>query len=1441
MKLTTLVSGNFVIQRYTMKSILKLLLLFISSGNLICFGQQTRIRLEHISIEQGLSQSEVNCIYQDKEGFLWFGTLDGLNRFDGYDMAIYRKNTDIPNGISNNYIQSIYEDRSGNLWIGTLGGGINKYDRNRDAFTSYRHQNNNPKSIVNDYVSYITQLKNGKLLFATQRGLIVIEPDNLNKAVPEFKNYLNFEINAILEDKDGIIWLATWDGLYKVKFNKQKVPEVITHYIFNPANHSGIASNGVFSLYQDKEGSLWIGTNNGLDRLAPRMLNSTGKVEFEHFQNTENCENCLPNNQVMAIHEDRTGKLLIGTRGGGLSYFDKKNTFFTYKAEKYDPASLSNNSVKCLFEDRTGVLWIGTLGGGVNKLDLLRKQFNSYEIVLNNSKHTPSNFIRAIYEDENKLLWIGTLDGGLFSFNRKTNSYSQFKQINNEIEYDKAARNSSTSIYGKNVFSIIKGDNGQIWVGTNGGINIINQKTGKLTHHAMDYQNPDSLISNSVFSIEKDDDGTFWIGTWGALHHYLPAEKGAKGRFVRYTNNINDTNSISDNIVRHVYNDPQSSDLWISTMNGGLNRVMKDKDNQLVKFVQYRQNSNNPAGISSNEVNMVLRSKAGDLWIATNDGLNKLIPGKDPYHGTFVKFKEKDGLSGNHVQSILEDAKGNLWIGTNKGLSRFNPATSEFSNFDVSDGLQSNEFSEHTCFLSHSGEMFFGGVNGFNSFFPDSIKKNNHRPIAKITNLLIFNKTVPIGKPDDDRSTLTKSITQTSEITLSYKDNVFTIEFSALHFASPEKNKYAYKMEGFNENWLYTDSKNRKATFTNLKGGSYTFKVKASNNDGLWQEEPTVLKIRITPPIWKTWQFFILYILILIAIIYTIFKEIKTKEKLKSEIAYKNLEKEKAEELNQMKLQFFTNISHEFRTPLTLIISPIENLLNTIKANSFLKEQLTVMHRNSQYLLRLINELMDFRKAETGSWKLNAGKHNLVAFVREIATTFNDIADKRHISFQFTADIEEIGVWFDREMLIKILNNLIYNAFKFTPDGGQIKVVIQKNMKESDPATFQYKYEIKDDVSNLKNYVAIKVIDNGIGISGQSIGNIFNRYYQVGSSDSVKHIGSGIGLALTKNLVLLSKGEIIVSSERDKGSEFIVKLPLGESHLSELEKITDEDAGESHDTIKLVNPSDEFGKNNESGDYPVEDTVMPLILVVEDNDEMRHFIKQNLGKKFRVIEAVNGLEGFKMATERIPDLIVSDVIMPELGGIQLCKKLKKDVLTSHIPVVLLTALAAVSNQIEGLETGADDYISKPFNYKLFEIRIENLIRSRKKLRERFGKEIEIESKDFTLNRRDQEFLDKAIKLVKEKIAEPELSVDNLSKDLGMSRIHLHRKITALTDQTPSEFIRTIRLKEAARLLAENRLSISEIAYRVGFTAPSYFTTCFGKQFGISPKEYLGRK
>lgn len=1412
-------------------NIILLICLFIES---FCFGQELNQKFNHISLNQGLSSSEVNCIIQDHRGFMWFGTQYGLNRYDGYTIKSFYNDQENTNSLSDNYILSLFEDSKGNLWVGTNSGGLNRFNREKEEFEKFINNTLLEGSVSGSAVTCIYETKSGDLLIGTNLGLDLLLTDNHSDSI-SFRRLLNIPVNSIAEDAYGNLLVATWEGVFKLESSgKPSNYKNIIRYAPEPGNSEGFLLNESQTIYVDKDGIVWVGTTKGLLKLETKDI-TPQKIEIKHYQSNENDLNSLSNNIVTSICEDHNGNLWIGTRGGGINLLDKRSEkFVQIKSDIKDPTIISNNSVKNLYIDHTGILWVGTLGGGVNNTNLKQKKFFHHKINLkDNSELVPNNFIREIHQDESGLLWIGTLNDGLYTLDRKNNNYSVFNAANKNSR--KAGDNSA--LKGDNVFSIINSSESEFYFASNSGLYFFNKKSGELVNHRADNNNPNTLIHNSVFTIAKDGDN-FWVGTWMGLQKFIPENSDRESYFISYSHNPADSTSISSDKIRYIYDDPMNKDLWVGTLDGGVNRLIKNESDSSISFERFMFEEGNPNSLSDNYVTMIHRSKNNILWVATKNGLNKLIREENNYK--FKKYFKQDGLPGNLIQSILEDDHGNLWLGTNNGLSKFDPTKEVFTNFDVTDGLQSNEFSEHSCFKNKDGEMFFGGINGFNSFYPDSIYKNQYKPKMAITDFQIFNKSIPIGETKDGRVLLSKSISETNELVLSYKDKVITFEFTALSYASPEKNKYAYMLEGFDNDWLYSNS--RKATYTNLKGGKFTFKVKASNNDGIWNENPISLKVNVKHPFWQTWIAYIIYLIVISLTVYAIFKDIKSRERLKADLELKKLEKEKSKELEKMRLQFFTNITHEFRNPLTLIISPLQKLIESKKVNTQLKKDYQLMYRNADYLISLINELIEFRKVETGGMKLQASENNLINFLQNCFSIYEDVAAKREISYRFETPFSELNLWFDKNKLYKAITNLLSNAFKFVPDKGEIILKVEQGNEENNQV-FKYRYEVKDQGNILKNAVLIRVIDNGIGISSKSISNIFNRFYQE-PSDSTKHLGSGIGLAFTKNLVLLHKGEIEVQSERNAGTQFTIKLPSGNEHLNESEKVK---VQETQDNI-IAEDFNDFPQNNDI--FQVEESYIklpepeqksaPIILVVEDNNDMRSFIKENLELKYNVIEAENGKIGLEKAFEHVPDLVVSDVMMPEMDGIQLCSKLKRDIKTSHIPVILLTARSSIIHQIEGIETGADDYISKPFNLKLFETRIDNLIKSRRKLRQLFSNEVEVKPKDITFNHRDQEFLDKAIAVITKQISKQDLNVESLSKDLNMSRMHLHRKLTALTNQTPSVFIRTIRLKEGAKFLGENKLSISEIAYAVGFSAPSYFTSCFSNQFGISPKDYMAK-
>ena len=770
------------------------------------------------------------------------------------------------------------------------------------------------------------------------------------------------------------------------------------------------------------------------------------------------------------------------------------------------------------------------------------------------------------------------------------------------------------------------------------------------------------------------------------------------------------------------------------------------------------------------------------------------------------------------IFGILEDEHENLWLSTNKGISKFNPITGLFRNYDVRDGLQSNEFNQGAYHQSKSGNMFFGGINGITKFHPDSVKDNPHIPPIVITDFQLFNKPVLIGiDTSNNRSILKKSITETEEIELFYDDNVISFEFAALDFHIPEKNKYAFIMEGFDRDWTYTDANRRFVTYTNLDPGVYTFRVKGSNNDGVWNEKGTALKIIITPPWWATWWAYTLYGLFAVVLFSTSTRFYLNRQRLRHQLELELEHSEKLEEVNQMKSRFFANISHEFRTPLTLILGPTESIIKDTSKEEIKKKAGTIK-RNANRLLNLINQLLDLSKLEAGKLKLKASCGNIVSFVKGIAMSFESVGERRDILLKMKTTNNEIEVYFDKEKMEKILTNLFSNAFKFTPEGGKITVVINE----------------RDD-----KFVEIKVKDTGIGIPEKELPKLFDRFYQVDSSHTREREGTGIGLALTKELVELHRGSIKVESKEGKWTEVTVTLPLGKEHLLPDEIV---EADESPDEKKiLVEEEDTLTSLQLEKPLPEDfDKDKTIILVVEDNADVREFIKESLEGEYQVEEAVNGEQGVRKAESIIPDLIVSDIMMPKMDGYDLTKKLKNDEKTSHIPIILLTAKTEQESKLEGLATGADDYLVKPFDTEELLIRIKNIINTRRKLHKKFskGEYILPRGEEKKLRSIDEHFMNKVIEVIEQHISEEEFSIEEFGNEVGMSRSQLHRKLKALSGKSASRYIRSVRLTRAKTMIIDQKGNISEIAYSVGFSSPAYFTKCFKDEYGYPPSDLV---
>ncbi len=996
--------------------------------------------------------------------------------------------------------------------------------------------------------------------------------------------------------------------------------------------------------------------------------------------------------------------------------------------------------------------------------------------------------VRAVCEDDNGLIWIST--DVLYCWDRKSGELKSYETS--------SARPDDFGNTG--AWSIIKDSKGILWFATSRGLFSYDPAAAQPRQYKYEPSNTSGLPQKEVYAVYKDNDGYIWIATENYFCELIDVKSG-KFRNYRY----NEETSQNDIVRPCIYQDKENM-FWIGT------------DRGLVSFdhISGSMNKylNDPADLHSLNNNSIksIYPDPGDpykyLWIGTaGGGLNKF----NKVDKRFSFFTTKNGLPNNVIYGILSDSKGNLWLSTNHGLSVFNPNTFTFKNFDVLDGLQSNEFNTGAYFKDQNGEMFFGGIKGLNHFYPENVKSNPFVPNIVITNCEILNQSPETGSSRP----IIKPIFNAGTLTLSDNENYIRFEFSALDYSAPEKNKYAYKLENFHEDWIIADTRHS-ATFTHLPPGEYIFRVKGSNNDGIWNEKGASLKLIILPPWWQTWWAYLIYALLFISILYILRRYELNRINLKNQLKLEKVESDSLRHLDQLKTRFFANISHEFRTPLTLILGQIESVLSSgIETKE--KGKLHIADRNARRLLTLINQLLDISKIEAGSMELKAEQHNLVSFLKSLFYSFESLAETKKIQLKFESDYQNIPVIFEPDKMEKVFYNLVSNAFKFTPEGGEIKV-------NADIPT--------------PGLVEIRIKDNGTGIPADRLTKIFDRFYQVDNSSTREHEGTGIGLALAKELIELHKGKISVTSSEGKGTEFTIQLHLvylkhQKENLAEadLEKITFNDMlYDTKETLKYDNSLvseqiDTYNKKNE------------ILLIVEDNVDVRNYIREQTEADYIIIEASNGEEGINKAREFIPDLIITDIMMPKLDGHKFSRVIRKDEKTSHIPVIMLTAKAGLDDKIEGLETGVDDYLTKPFSAKELKIRVKNLIIKRSELRKKFSRATIIKPSEVSAVDADRQFLQKTIKSIEAHFEDEQFSVERLSEEISMSVSQLNRKLKALIDQPAGQLIRSLRLQRAADLLSQNAGSVAEVCYKVGFGDQSYFSRAFKKQFGCSPSEY----
>lgn len=1369
------------------------IIIILCTAGAILRAQTQQYQFSRIDISQGLSHSQVNTIFRDSKGFMWFGTMSGLNRFDGYTFTVFRHNLRDSSTIGDDFIVRTFEGPDNTLWVENRSG-LNifnalteKFDRNASAWLA--RYSLPPATVTN----ILRDTRGNYWFLMTQAGLFKYDPTT-GKTTRIYQP--GTSPVSIAEDTRGDLWCVFNDGHIDkvdgrtgaITFKTEALAAFMEHERLN------------YSLYVDAENELWLyvsGDPRGVYHYAP----ASGAI---HHISGETGSIRLNNNLVTGLLQDNKGNIWVFTDHGGINVLNKKSRTCQYLMNNDDdPRSLSQNSITTAYKDNSGIIWAGTYKKGISFYRERTISFPLFAHLPSDARSLPYNDVNKFIEDATGNLWIGTNGGGLLYYDRSKKKFRRF--LHNPADPNSLSNNVIVSLFI---------DHAQrLWIGTYfGGLDCYD---GKRFVHYRHSNNPNSLSDNRVWEIFEDSKKEMWIGT---LNGGLERFDRQKNIFHHYQ--VGQPNSVSANYIAALMEDTEGR-LWIGTANGV--DVLQRAPNMPDSFVHYYNTPGNAASLSNNNVIAILQDKKGHIWIGTRDGLNVF----DPRKNAFQVFRREDGLPDNTVLTLLEDELGDLWISTPHGISHIktqydeqkNSFALQCHNYDELDGLQGTAFNENAAYKTSKGELIFGGANGFNLFHPAAIVPDKQSSPMAFTDIRIFNKSIGIGEKVNGRVVLPQSIAQTDHITLRYNENVLSVEFAALNFSHAEKNKYAYKLEGFNEDWTTTDGKMRVATYTNLDPGDYVFRVKAATNNDVWNKEELSLHIKILPPFWKTPWAYVLYVLVLGGILWFSRHMVVQRARIRFQLEQQRKEAQRMHELDMMKIRFFTNVSHEFRTPLSLIITPVEKMIQQSEDDGQQK-QFRLIHRNARRLLNLVNQLLDFRKMEVQELRLNTAQGDIIKFTKEISYSFTDIADKKNIRFNFYTKVDSLITQFDHDKLERILFNLVSNAFKFTPEQGSITVALHSEEKEPG-----------------KPWLAIQVIDTGIGIPKEKQEQIFERFFQHDTPGSIVNQGSGIGLSITKEFVKLHNGYITVDSELEKGSCFTVWLPTPVITATEVQTVLA--LPEAMATGEWMQPNILEPALLQPEPLPpgVYDGRKKMLLLVEDNEDFRFYLKDNLKQHFTILEAVNGKEGWQKALGHHPDLVVSDISMPEMNGIDLCKKIKKDQRTSHIPVILLTALAGEDQQLKGLETGASDYLTKPFNFEILLSRIRNLLLQQALARKTFEKRLEVSPADVHPVSPDEQFLHQVMDIIEKNMANPDFSVEELSKGVYMSRVALYKKVLALTGKTPIEFIRSVRLKRAAQLLEKSEMTIAEIAWEVGFNNPKYFSKYFKMEYHVLPSQW----
>lgn len=1330
-----------------------------------------RYHFSNLSVKDGLSQLHVTCIYQDKLGYMWFGTRNGLNKFNGNSFEIFWNHADDEQSISSNTIACITEDAEGNLWIGTENG-LNKLDKKRKGFKRY-YLANEADSVNNKILSlhidadgvlwvgtlsglfiyepesdslksvyireladnsvsailekdnhlYLASSKNGLLIYDRQKKRIVRSYQTNSKTLPVISNY----IKDIYIDKKDNIWLGTYkDGVCVIKHDLSEVVQ------YNTSN--GLSNNSIRCIKESPSGEMWVGTFDGLNIINP----VTSRI-------TSYKSGALSHHSVYSILFDRMQTIWIGTYAGGADYYNPYGHLFDF----YNPGAVLNDNIGILGPsiEYDGTLYICSEGGGLISFDLKQHTFRQYTLPQNNDNPTRSIF-KTIYLDGNRIL-CGTSQGEVYEFNLHSHQFSLFYQTTDR----------------RPIYHISKSHSGQFIIGA-------------------------ISMAEGLAFISNDGQRTVQSG--------FPVK--GKGE-VHFSHVI---------CVCEVDNDVY----LIGTKSDGL--FCYDKINHTL--ISYNQTN----GFAAKSISSILKDRSGRIWISSIDGgLSELVLST----GKFTTYNEKNGLLNNQVCKVVEGNDNSLWLTTLNGISNLDLRTRNIINYSQESGIQVQEFSPCAGIRLSDNRIFFAGNNGFTLFNPNDIITNPNVPPVILDKLYINNNLV---QPDDENGILKENISTQKKIVLKYNQTNIMIEYAALNYIFNNKNEYAYKLEGFDSEWNEVGNR-RIAYYTNIPAGTYHFTVKGSNNDGIWNEEGATLEIIVLPPLWKTWWAYLIYFAVIIALIAFIIRYFTEKKRLQNNIRLKQMEAEVHEEYYQERNRLFTNFSHELRTPLTLIIAPLEEFVRRTDLVDDVHYKSKLMLRNAQRLLRIVNNLMDLQKNESGTMKLQVSENDIIKFTHEAVASFQDLALYRNIHLKFHHSSDRQLLWFDWNLLEKVYFNFLSNAFKNVPDGGSVSVEL--NVKALSELAFFIPAKLNKYKNDKIQYLTLSIQDNGVGIAPNELEKIFRPFYQVAQNEHSKS-GTGIGLSLSKAIIEMHHGTVWAENAPESGAVFKFVMPI-DKNLFSAEEITESTDNETV-LLNVELPDNAYEADNSS-------KKQSTILVVEDNRDLNNYICSCLADKYNVIGVTNGEDALAKAVYLLPNLIITDLMMPKMNGIELIQQLKKDMNTSHIPIIMVTAKTGTDDIREGYAAGADEYITKPFDASILKVRVDNLIQNREKLKELYSKNFSLESLGVDVTSVDEKFMQKLYATLQQNIANSDLNLDAFCKELGLSKSNLYRKIKQITGYSPNEFIRNFRLETAAKMLKETDMTITEVYCAVGYNSLAYFSNCFKALYGMSPTEFKNKQ